>query len=68
MLKQIVIKEVRENVLSLKGILWMLLAAVLFSGLSYSLVTVKELSFMAQVEMINSFMKIIVQVSNFITL
>ncbi|WP_040952987.1 ABC transporter permease [Gorillibacterium massiliense] len=68
MLTYLIVKEVRENLLSLKGALWMLFAAILFSSLSYSFVTVKELSYISQVEMMNTFMKVVLLFGLLITL
>jgi ABC-2 type transport system permease protein len=60
MISRLFQKELREQVLSLKGVIWMILAALMFSGLSYSFITVKELSVLAQVEIINTFLKVVV--------
>jgi ABC-2 type transport system permease protein len=59
MMTRLIRKEIREQVLSLKGVIWMALAALMFSGLSYSFITVKELSVLAQVEIINTFLKVV---------
>jgi ABC-2 type transport system permease protein len=57
---RLVRKEVREQIFSLKGVIWIALAALMFSGLSYSFVSVKELSILAQVEIINTFLKVVI--------
>jgi ABC-2 type transport system permease protein len=59
MIFRLVRKEIREQVLSLKGAVWLALAAVMFSSLSYSFLTVKELSVLAQVEIISTFVKVV---------
>jgi ABC-2 type transport system permease protein len=58
-LVQLIRKEVREQIFSLKGILWLALASVMFSGLSYSFITVKEMSVLAQVEILITFLKVV---------
>ncbi|GAA3413900.1 ABC transporter permease [Paenibacillus hodogayensis] len=50
-------KEMRELLFSVKGAIWLLIATFLFSALTYSFVTVKELSRLAQVEIVMTFMK-----------
>lgn len=56
-------KEVREHVLSRKGV-WIFFAiSILFSGLSYSFISVKELSLLAQVEVNMTFMKALIGIS-----
>jgi ABC-2 type transport system permease protein len=68
MMARLVRKEIREQVLSLKGVIWMALAAVMFSGLSYSFITVKELSILAQIEIINTFLKVVIGYGLLITI
>lgn len=61
-------KEIREHVLSHKGV-WIFFAiAILFSGLSYSFISVKELSLLAQVEVNMTFMKALMGVSILISI
>ncbi|WP_066073790.1 ABC transporter permease [Neobacillus soli] len=56
-------KEIREHVLSRKGV-WIFFAiAILFSGLTYSFISVKELSLLAQVEVNMTFMKALIGIS-----
>ncbi|MDQ0414765.1 ABC transporter permease [Mesobacillus stamsii] len=56
-------KEIREHVFSRKGV-WIFFAiAILFSGLTYSFVSVKELSLLAQVEVNMTFMKALIGIS-----
>jgi len=61
-------KEIKENVLSKKG-LWIYFAiALLFSGLSFSFISVKELSLLAQVEVNMTFMKVMIGISVLVSL
>lgn len=61
-------KEIREQVLSKKGV-WIYFAiTVLFSGLAFSFVSVKELSLLAQVEVNMTFMKVMIGLSALIAL
>jgi ABC-2 type transport system permease protein len=53
------IKEIKENILSFKGVLWMMMATIMFSSLTYSFITVKELSILAQASVISTFMQIV---------
>lgn len=56
-------KEIREHVFSRKGI-WIFFAiSILFSGLTYSFISVKELSLLAQVEVNMTFMKALIGIS-----
>lgn len=56
-------KEIREHVLSRKGV-WIFFAiSILFSGLTYSFISVKELSLLAQVEVNMTFMKALIGIS-----
>jgi ABC-2 type transport system permease protein len=52
-------KEIRENILSFKGILWMMMATIMFSCLTYSFITVKEMSILAQASVISTFMQVV---------
>jgi ABC-2 type transport system permease protein len=53
------IKEIKENILSFKGVLWMMMATIIFSSLTYSFITVKELSILAQASVISTFMQVV---------
>ena len=56
-------KEIREHVISRKG-MWIFFAiSILFSGLTYSFISVKELSLLAQVEVTMTFMKLLIGIS-----
>ncbi|TFB21423.1 hypothetical protein E3U55_08920 [Filobacillus milosensis] len=56
-------KEIREHVFSRKGV-WIFFAiSILFSGLTYSFISVKELSLLAQVEVNMTFMKALIGIS-----
>ncbi|GAB6171875.1 hypothetical protein JCM15765_13530 [Paradesulfitobacterium aromaticivorans] len=52
-------KEIQENVLAWKGKLWFVIVALLFSTMAYSFVGVKELSLLAQTEMMVTFGEVI---------
>lgn len=52
-------KEIKENILSFKGVLWMMMATIMFSSLTYSFITVKELSILAQASVISTFMQVV---------
>jgi ABC-2 type transport system permease protein len=53
------IKEIKENIASFKGLLWMMMATIMFSALTYSFITVKELSILAQASIISTFMQVV---------
>ena len=55
-------KEIRENVLSKKS-LWIYFAVALLFIVSFSFVSVKELSLLAQVEVNMTFMKVVLGIS-----
>lgn len=56
-------KEMKEHVLSRKGV-WIYFAiSLLFSGLAYSFISVKELSLLAQVEVNMTFIKVLIGIS-----
>jgi ABC-2 type transport system permease protein len=61
-------KEIREHVFSRKGV-WIFFAiSILFSGLTYSFISVKELSLLAQVEVNMTFMKALIGISILISI
>lgn len=64
----IIKKEVKENFFAMKGFLWLFVVSLLFSGMTYSIVTVKELSLLAQTEVMVTMGKIIIGVGLLITL
>lgn len=51
-------KEVKETLFAMEGIIWFVVVAVLFSVLCLAIVSVKELSLMAQTEIIMTFAKL----------
>lgn len=63
MLKQLTTKEIKENIFSMKAILWLLGVSVIFSGMSISFISVKELGLMAQSEILVTMTKIIIAVA-----
>jgi len=64
----IVKKEIKENFLAMKGVLWLFAVAILFSGMTYSFITVKELSLLAQTEVIVTMGKMILGVGLLISI
>ncbi|SHH92226.1 ABC transporter permease subunit [Clostridium grantii] len=64
----IVKKEIKENFFAMKGVLWLFVVAVLFSGMTYSFITVKELSLLAQTEVMITMGKMILGVSLLISI
>jgi len=66
--KTIVWKEIKENIFAMKGTVWLFIVAILFSGMSYSFVSVKELSLLAQNEVIVTFGKVIIAVALLISI
>ncbi|MGG5252080.1 ABC transporter permease [Neobacillus sp. SM06] len=61
-------KEIKEHVLSKKGIWIFFAVTILFSGLAFSFISVKELSLLAQVEVNMTFMKVMVGLSVLVSL
>lgn len=57
-IKTIFKKEIKETLFAMKGIIWFFITAVLFSVLCLAVVSVKELSLMAQTEVIMTFSKL----------
>lgn len=68
MIFEILKKEIKENFFAMKGLLWLFVVAILFSGMTYSFITVKELSLLAQSEVIVTISKMIMGVSLLITI
>jgi ABC-2 type transport system permease protein len=68
MFRYLLMKELKENIFSLKGVLWMLIAAIMFSSLTYSFITVKELSILAQAEIISTFMQVVLGLGLLLTI
>jgi ABC-2 type transport system permease protein len=64
----IVKKELKENFYAMKGNIWLIIIALLFSIMSYSFVSVKELSLLAQTEVITTMGKIIIAIGLLITI
>jgi ABC-2 type transport system permease protein len=64
----IIKKELRENFYVMKGYIWLIITAIIFSIMSYSFVSVKELSLLAQTEVIVTMSKLIVVLSLLITI
>lgn len=60
MFKYILFKEIRSELYTWKSVLWLLIAAIIFSLTSYLLLTNKELSLLDQTEMLWLFSKIII--------
>jgi len=61
-------KEIKENFLAMKGMLWLFAIALLFSGMTYSFITVKELSLLAQTEVMTTMGKMILGVALLVTI
>lgn len=53
-------KEVKENLLAFKGSIWIFVITVLYSVISYSFVGIKEMSLLAQTEMLVAFSKLVI--------
>lgn len=67
-MNSLIVKEIKEHVFSRKGV-WIFFAiSLLFSGLSYSFISVKELSLLAQVEVNMTFMKALIGISILISI
>lgn len=52
-------KELRENLIAFKGIVWLFIITLLLSAMAYSFVGVKEMSLLAQTEMMVTFGKLV---------
>lgn len=52
-------KEVKENILAMRGSIWLFVITLLFSVMSYSFVGIKEMSLLAQTEMMATFGKLV---------
>lgn len=61
-------KEIKENFYAMKGNMWLIIVAIIFSIMSYSFVSVKELSLLAQTEVIVTMGKLIVALGLLITI
>jgi ABC-2 type transport system permease protein len=59
MLRYLVQKELREQIFSLKGVILLTIVALMFSGLSYSFIGIKEVSSFSQASVIGTFMKVV---------
>lgn len=64
----IMYKEIKENFIAMKGLLWLFIVALLFSGMTYSFITVKELSLLAQTEVMLTMGKLILGVALLISI
>lgn len=64
----IIKKEIRGNFYEMKGNIWLIIVAIIFSVVSYSLVSVKELSLLAQTEVIVTIGKLIIALGLLITI
>ncbi len=64
----VVKKEIKENFFAMKGSLWLFVVTLLFSGMAYSFVTVKELSLLAQTEIMMTMGKLILGLGLLITI
>ena len=64
----IIKKEFRENFYAMKGHVWLIIIAIIFSIMSYSFVSVKELSLLAQTEVIVTMGKLIIGLGLLITI
>ena len=63
MTRTIFIKELKETLLAMKGILLFIVASFLFSIFCFAIVSVKELSLLAQNEVILNFSKIVIELT-----
>ena len=52
-------KEIKENILAFKGSIWLFVITLLLSAMSYSFVGIKEMSLLAQTEMLVTFGKLV---------
>lgn len=66
--RTIIKKELKENLYALKGNIWLAVVALIFSIMSYSFVSVKELSLLAQTEVIVTMGKLIIVLALLITM
>ncbi|MGB3367574.1 MAG: ABC transporter permease subunit [Acidaminobacteraceae bacterium] len=64
----IIKKEIKENFLAMKGVLWLFAVSILFSGMTYSFLSVKELSLLAQSEVMVTMGKMILGVALLISI
>lgn len=64
----IIKKELKENFYAMKGNIWLIIIAIIFSIMSYSFVSVKELSLLAQTEVIVTMGKLIIGLGLLITI
>jgi ABC-type transport system involved in multi-copper enzyme maturation permease subunit len=64
----IIKKELRENFYAMKGNIWLIIITIIFSIMSYSFVSVKELSLLAQTEVIVTMGKLIIGLGLLITI
>jgi ABC-2 type transport system permease protein len=63
MLKQLTLKEIKENFYSMKAMLWLFGVSLIFTGMSISFISVKELGLMAQSEILVTMTKIVIGVA-----
>lgn len=64
----IIRKEIKENFFAMKGFLWLTTVTILFSIMTFSFVSVKELSLMAQTEVMLTLGKLVIVISILITM
>ncbi|MBU3192237.1 ABC transporter permease subunit [Clostridium bowmanii] len=64
----IIKKEFKENFYAMKGYVWLIIIAIIFSIMSYSFVSVKELSLLAQTEVVVTMGKLILGLGLLITI
>lgn len=64
----IIKKEIRENFYAMKSNIWLIIVTIVFSIMSYSFVSVKELSLLAQTEIIVTMGKLIVGLGLLVTI
>ena len=64
----IIKKELRENFYAMKGNIWLIIIAILLSIMSYSFISVKELSLLAQTEVILTMGKLIIGLGLLVTI
>lgn len=57
--RALITKEINENILAFKGSIWLFVITLLFSVMSYSFVGIKEMSLLAQTEMMVTFGKLV---------
>jgi len=61
-------KEIKENIFATKGILWLFVSSLMLSGLSLGFISIKELSLMAQNEILVTVGKVILGIALLITI